>query len=222
MNGMAARLAKVYPDNERFGVAIVSMRDGLTGGLRTPLLALPGALGMVMLRVCVNIANLQDGQAGSPAARARRTRGTRRIARLADTARSWRSRQWTGSTMRRHNPTQPRRNHNRRMRTRRELSAEFRGGVCGCKPAAERSPRRRPRARSERGEPKGIHANVVEKSDPNRNRTVTWEKRGQPPEITPHRPHRRIGSVQQRGYGRRDPLVSTTRPVKGLGGSRCL
>jgi len=43
----------------RFGVAIVSMRDGLTGGLRTPLLALPGALGMVMLLVCVNIANLQ-------------------------------------------------------------------------------------------------------------------------------------------------------------------
>jgi hypothetical protein len=59
MNVMAARLAKEYPDNEGFGVAIVPMRDGLTGGLRTPLLALLGALGMVMLLVCVNIANLQ-------------------------------------------------------------------------------------------------------------------------------------------------------------------
>jgi putative ABC transport system permease protein len=58
MDVIAARLAAQYPENKGFGVAIVPMRESIAGEVRTPLLALLGALGMVVLLVSVNIANL--------------------------------------------------------------------------------------------------------------------------------------------------------------------
>lgn len=59
MNVIAARLAGQYRENEGFGVRIVPMREDVTGQFRAPLLAVLGALGLVLLLVCVNIANLQ-------------------------------------------------------------------------------------------------------------------------------------------------------------------
>ena len=59
MDVIAARLAAQYRENEGFGVRIVPMREDMTGPFRTSLLALLGALGLVMLLVSVNIANLQ-------------------------------------------------------------------------------------------------------------------------------------------------------------------
>ncbi|MGH9847678.1 MAG: FtsX-like permease family protein, partial [Blastocatellia bacterium] len=59
MNVIAARLAQQYPEDKGFGVRVVGMREGVAGDFRTPLLALLGALGFVLLLACVNIANLQ-------------------------------------------------------------------------------------------------------------------------------------------------------------------
>jgi putative ABC transport system permease protein len=59
MDVIAARLAGQYRENEGFGVRIVPMRESMTAQFRAPLLAVLGALGLVLLLVCVNIANLQ-------------------------------------------------------------------------------------------------------------------------------------------------------------------
>jgi putative ABC transport system permease protein len=59
MNVIAARLAAQYRENEGFGVRVVPMREDMTGQFRAPLLAVLGALGLVLMLVCVNIANLQ-------------------------------------------------------------------------------------------------------------------------------------------------------------------
>jgi predicted permease len=56
---IAARLAAQYRENEGFGVRVVPVRDEIAGPFRTPLLALLGALGLVILLVSVNVANLQ-------------------------------------------------------------------------------------------------------------------------------------------------------------------
>jgi putative ABC transport system permease protein len=56
---IAARLAKAYPDmNEGVGGAVGSLRDALVGDSRRALLILMGAVGLVLLIACVNVANL--------------------------------------------------------------------------------------------------------------------------------------------------------------------
>ncbi|HEY6400921.1 MAG TPA: ABC transporter permease, partial [Blastocatellia bacterium] len=59
MNLIGARLANQYPEDKGFGVQVTPMRESIAGDFRAPLLALFGALGMVLLLACVNLANLQ-------------------------------------------------------------------------------------------------------------------------------------------------------------------
>jgi putative ABC transport system permease protein len=56
---IARRLEQRYPDtNEKVGAAVVSMREQLTGSSREPLLILLGAVALVLLVACANVANL--------------------------------------------------------------------------------------------------------------------------------------------------------------------
>jgi putative ABC transport system permease protein len=59
MNLIAERLANQYPEDKGFGVLVKPMREEIAGDFRTPLLALFGALGLVLLLACINLANLQ-------------------------------------------------------------------------------------------------------------------------------------------------------------------
>jgi len=59
MNLIAERLASQYPEDKGYGVRVMPMREEIAGDFRTPLLALFGALGLVLLLACVNLANLQ-------------------------------------------------------------------------------------------------------------------------------------------------------------------
>ncbi len=59
MNLIGERLASQYPEDKGFGVQVTPMRESIAGDFRAPLLALFGALGMVLLLACVNLANLQ-------------------------------------------------------------------------------------------------------------------------------------------------------------------
>jgi putative ABC transport system permease protein len=59
MNVVAENLAARYPEYDKgLGVALVSLRDQLFGGLRTPLFLLLGAVGFVLLIACANLASL--------------------------------------------------------------------------------------------------------------------------------------------------------------------
>jgi len=59
MNVIAAQLAAEFPQFDTgWGVTIVPMREEFVGELRTPLLVLLGAVGMVLLIACANVANL--------------------------------------------------------------------------------------------------------------------------------------------------------------------
>ena len=56
---IARRLEERYPDsNEKVGAAVVSMKEQLTGSSREPLLILLGAVALVLLVACANVANL--------------------------------------------------------------------------------------------------------------------------------------------------------------------
>src|SRR2546430_5163613 len=57
---VARRLAKLYPQNypERFAVRIVPLLDSVVGQFRTTLYTLAGAVGLLMLIACVNVANM--------------------------------------------------------------------------------------------------------------------------------------------------------------------
>src|SRR5262249_14464640 len=59
LDAVAAGLAREYPlDNKDHGIYAVSLRQDLTGDVRTPLLVLLGAVGFVLLIACANVANL--------------------------------------------------------------------------------------------------------------------------------------------------------------------
>ncbi len=62
---IAARLERQYPDsNSKIGAAIVVMKDQLTRTSREPLLVLLGAVALVLLVACANVANLLLIRAG--------------------------------------------------------------------------------------------------------------------------------------------------------------
>jgi putative ABC transport system permease protein len=63
MNGIARQLETEYPDtNTQMGVRLEPLHESLAGDHRTALLMLSGAVGLLFLIVCVNIANLQLGR----------------------------------------------------------------------------------------------------------------------------------------------------------------
>ena len=58
-SGIAARLARAYPDNPTWTSATVrTIRDSIVGDVKRPLTVLTAAVGMVLLVACVNIASL--------------------------------------------------------------------------------------------------------------------------------------------------------------------
>jgi putative ABC transport system permease protein len=60
MDGIAARLQLAYPgDNDARGVTVMRLHDALVDGSRQALVTLLGAVGLVLLIACVNVANAQ-------------------------------------------------------------------------------------------------------------------------------------------------------------------
>jgi putative ABC transport system permease protein len=56
---IAARLEKQYPDsNDKIGAAVTSLRDDMVGDSRASLSMMLGAVGLVLLIACANVANL--------------------------------------------------------------------------------------------------------------------------------------------------------------------
>jgi putative ABC transport system permease protein len=68
MNGIAKQLEAEYPDtNTQMGVRLDPLHESFASEPRTALLMLSGAVGLLFLIVCANIANLQFGRAVSRA-----------------------------------------------------------------------------------------------------------------------------------------------------------
>jgi len=59
MNIITAQLAREYPEfNSKWGATVTPFRQHFTGDLKTPLLVMLGAVGLVLLIACANVANL--------------------------------------------------------------------------------------------------------------------------------------------------------------------
>src|SRR5207237_6362025 len=59
LNAIAAQLAREYPDtNSGRSAVIVPLRDDVVGNVRPALLVLVGAVALVLLIACANVANL--------------------------------------------------------------------------------------------------------------------------------------------------------------------
>jgi len=59
MNAIASQLQRERPDvDSKWGIMVVGLREQAVGNVRTPLLVLLGAVGLVLLIACVNVANL--------------------------------------------------------------------------------------------------------------------------------------------------------------------
>jgi len=66
MEGIAARLANAYPQTNRgIGVSVAPLLDKYVGGLRSALLVLWGAVGLVLLIACANVASLLHARSTS-------------------------------------------------------------------------------------------------------------------------------------------------------------